>query len=299
MADWAGRLAAKSPLLMRMGKDAMYRQQDMAFADALEYLHAQLSLAFSTDDIQEGVQRLHREAGAGVDRPVSVAALRCRTSDRTPGGVARRRGAGAGAGPATRGWWASSASRGSRTGRGRPARLARLPASRPAARSRTCSTAGRVPGADLLGLLDLPDDVPGGRARTCPTCSVLWLDAHGDFNTPETTPSGFLGGMCLAARLRAAGTPASRRRSTRERVMCGVRDLDAGERVLVDTAGVGDARPSEVDALDGPRSTCTSTSTCSTRRCCPAQFAVPGGLAIDELRDAAATSPDATSSASR
>ena len=56
VADWAGRLAAKSPLLMRMGKDAMYRQQDMAFADALEYLHAQLTLAFSTEDIQEGVK---------------------------------------------------------------------------------------------------------------------------------------------------------------------------------------------------------------------------------------------------
>ena len=55
VADWAGKLAAKSPLLMRMGKAAMYRQQDMAFADALEYLHAQLSLAFSTDDIKEGV----------------------------------------------------------------------------------------------------------------------------------------------------------------------------------------------------------------------------------------------------
>jgi arginase len=27
---------------------------------------------------------------------------------------------------------------------------------------------------------------------------MLWLDAHGDFNTPETTPSGFIGGMCLA-----------------------------------------------------------------------------------------------------
>ena len=54
--DWAERLAAKSPLLMRLGKDAMYRQQDMAFADALEYLHAQLSLAFSTEDIQEGVK---------------------------------------------------------------------------------------------------------------------------------------------------------------------------------------------------------------------------------------------------
>src|SRR3954453_20104639 len=56
VADWAARLAAKSPVLMRLGKDAMFRQQDMAFADALEFLRAQLALAFSTDDIQEGVQ---------------------------------------------------------------------------------------------------------------------------------------------------------------------------------------------------------------------------------------------------
>ncbi len=56
VADWAGRLAAKSPVLMRLGKDAMYRQQDMAFADALEYLRLNLTLAFSTQDIQEGVK---------------------------------------------------------------------------------------------------------------------------------------------------------------------------------------------------------------------------------------------------
>jgi enoyl-CoA hydratase len=55
VADWAGRLAAKSPLLMRMGKDAMFRQQDLALADALELLRSQLTLAFSTDDIKEGV----------------------------------------------------------------------------------------------------------------------------------------------------------------------------------------------------------------------------------------------------
>ncbi len=55
VADWAGRLAAKSPLLMRMGKDAMFRQQDMAFDDALQFLRSQLALAFATDDIQEGV----------------------------------------------------------------------------------------------------------------------------------------------------------------------------------------------------------------------------------------------------
>ena len=35
--------------------------------------------------------------------------------------------------------------------------------------------------------------------RRWPGAWLLWLDAHGDFNTPETTPSGFLGGMCLAA----------------------------------------------------------------------------------------------------
>ena len=56
VADWAARLASKSPVLMRMGKDAMFRQQDMAFADALDYLRAQLTIAFSTEDIHEGVK---------------------------------------------------------------------------------------------------------------------------------------------------------------------------------------------------------------------------------------------------
>jgi enoyl-CoA hydratase len=56
VADWAGKLAAKSPVLMRLGKDALFRQQDMAFADALEFLHTQLNIAFSTEDIQEGVK---------------------------------------------------------------------------------------------------------------------------------------------------------------------------------------------------------------------------------------------------
>ena len=56
VADWAGRLAAKSPTLMRLGKDAIYRQQDMAFEDALAFLQSQLTIAFSTEDIQEGVR---------------------------------------------------------------------------------------------------------------------------------------------------------------------------------------------------------------------------------------------------
>jgi enoyl-CoA hydratase/carnithine racemase len=56
VADWARKLAAKSPVMMRLGKDAMFRQQDMAFADALEFLRTHLTIAFSTEDIQEGVK---------------------------------------------------------------------------------------------------------------------------------------------------------------------------------------------------------------------------------------------------
>jgi enoyl-CoA hydratase len=55
VAAWADKLASKSPVIMRLGKDAMFRQMDMDFADALEYLHAQLTIAVSTEDIVEGV----------------------------------------------------------------------------------------------------------------------------------------------------------------------------------------------------------------------------------------------------
>ena len=56
VGDWSERLAKKSPALMRLGKDAMSRQQDMAFLEALDFLRAQLTIAFSTEDIQEGVK---------------------------------------------------------------------------------------------------------------------------------------------------------------------------------------------------------------------------------------------------
>ena len=55
VADWASKLAAKSPLLMKLGRDALFAQQDMAFGEALEHLRAQLTLALSTDDAREGV----------------------------------------------------------------------------------------------------------------------------------------------------------------------------------------------------------------------------------------------------
>jgi enoyl-CoA hydratase len=55
VAEWAAKLAASSPLIMRLGKEALYRQIDMGQSDAMEFLRAQLTLAQSTDDIREGV----------------------------------------------------------------------------------------------------------------------------------------------------------------------------------------------------------------------------------------------------
>jgi enoyl-CoA hydratase len=55
VAEWATKLASKSPVIMRLGKEAMRRQLDMPLDDALDYLRAQLTLATSTEDIVEGV----------------------------------------------------------------------------------------------------------------------------------------------------------------------------------------------------------------------------------------------------
>jgi enoyl-CoA hydratase len=52
---WAHKVAAKSPLLMRMGKDAINATRDLSLTDALSALRSQLALAFTTEDIVEGV----------------------------------------------------------------------------------------------------------------------------------------------------------------------------------------------------------------------------------------------------
>jgi enoyl-CoA hydratase len=53
--EWSARLAGKSPLLMKLGKDALWAQNDLALEDAWELLRGQLTIAFSTHDMAEGV----------------------------------------------------------------------------------------------------------------------------------------------------------------------------------------------------------------------------------------------------
>jgi enoyl-CoA hydratase len=53
--EWAHRLAAKSPLLMRLGKNALEITRDLPLEQALAVMQAQLALAFTTEDLVEGV----------------------------------------------------------------------------------------------------------------------------------------------------------------------------------------------------------------------------------------------------
>ena len=55
VGEWAAKLASKSPLLMRMGKDAIWKQQDMDLIEALDFLRGQLGEALGTEDVREGV----------------------------------------------------------------------------------------------------------------------------------------------------------------------------------------------------------------------------------------------------
>ncbi len=55
VAEWAGKLASKSPLMLKLGKDAMFNQQDLGFIVALEQLQSQLTFAQGTEDAHEGI----------------------------------------------------------------------------------------------------------------------------------------------------------------------------------------------------------------------------------------------------
>jgi arginase len=123
-------------------------------------------------------------------------------------------------------------------------------------------------------------------ARLRPDAWVLWLDAHADFNSPETTPSGFLGGMCLAAACGVWDSGLGAGMDPARVVMCGVRDVDPGERVLLETEGVGLAEsPSQLaDLLDGRPVFVHLDLDVVDPTILPARFPAPGGLSDGGLR---------------
>jgi arginase len=128
--------------------------------------------------------------------------------------------------------------------------------------------------------------------RHRPETRVLWLDAHGDYNTPDTTVSGFLGGMCLAGACgewdAGLGEPVPPDRV----VLAGVRDLDDGERQLLEDSPATVIGASTVEtlvavknALDGAPTYVHLDLDVLDPEHFPAQFPAPGGLHPDRLYD--------------
>jgi arginase len=137
---------------------------------------------------------------------------------------------------------------------------------------------------------------------------VIWLDAHADFNTPETTTSGFLDGMSLAAltgqcwHALTRSIPGFRPVSDAHVVLVGARDIDAAEEQLLSRSRVmrvEAARMREGGARIALDSALTELARRDVSRVYlhidldvhdPAdaqanQYAVPGGLSASTVRD--------------
>jgi arginase len=131
---------------------------------------------------------------------------------------------------------------------------------------------------------------------------VIWLDAHGDFNTPETTLSGFFDGMGLAA---AAGRcwkslvgtiPGFTAIAEENIVHIGARDLDPAEAqmmkqsalALVPVQNVHDVLGRVFDGLSARVSRIylhVDMDILDTGEALPNHLAVPGGLAVDAVEE--------------
>ncbi len=128
--------------------------------------------------------------------------------------------------------------------------------------------------------------------RHRPDARVLWLDAHGDFNTPDTTPSGYLGGMALAGacglwdaglgggdRCRRAG---GARRRARPRRAPSARRWRASAVTVIGASPV-ETLVAVKNALDGAPVYVHLDLDVLDPEQFPAQFPAPGGLPPEKL----------------
>ena len=150
--------------------------------------------------------------------------------------------------------------------------------------------AGRAPvlvGSDCsVALTTLPTV-----ARLRPDARVLWLDAHADFHTPQTTRSGFLGGMALAGACGLWPTGFGGAMPAERVVLAGVRDVEPTEREVLGASAVtiiGASLETLVftqNALDRAAVYVHVDLDVLDPAAFPAWLPAPGGLSPDKLYD--------------
>jgi arginase len=212
-----------------------------------------------------------------VDRAVTVTVLLGRTSDRTPHGARGSELLGAAlAGDAAR-----------LVGEPSPPAVQRweedLRGARPVLEAAAAAIAEPAPVLIAAQCTIALATLPVLAARD-PGAVVVWLDAHGDFNTPATSGSGYLGGMPLAAAcgLWASGYGAGL--DPARVVLADARDLDPAERAALDRAGVRRMAVAGVaEAVRGERVFLHLDLDVLNPSVMAAAVPAPGGLALAEL----------------
>ena len=144
-------------------------------------------------------------------------------------------------------------------------------------------------------------------ALNAPT-SVIWLDAHGDFNTPETTVGGFIDGMALATmtgrcwRQLASAIPGFRSVDEGRVVLAGARDLDLLEAKALDSTRIARIDADSIGAKLGAAAVASSSGAADVHLHVDLdvldiaegrvnEFAAPGGVSrLDLLRALGTTS---------
>jgi arginase family enzyme len=134
-------------------------------------------------------------------------------------------------------------------------------------------------------------------ARTFPDAVVLWIDAHGDFNTPYTTDTSYLGGMVLAAACGLWDSGHGTGLRPEQTILVGARDIDVAEGHLLRQSGVRvispeDATPEMLLATIGGADVWIHIDWDVLQPgFVPADYDVPGGLLPAQLRQLLAAIP--------
>jgi arginase family enzyme len=125
--------------------------------------------------------------------------------------------------------------------------------------------------------------------RYRPDACVVWFDAHPDLNTPETTTSGYLGGMALAGPAGLWDSGLGNGLPLENIILVGARDLDPAEQVLAESGKVS-LIPPKGDYLGRLRTAIAARPVYIHLDCdvlepgiVPTDYRVPGGFTLAEL----------------
>ncbi len=127
-------------------------------------------------------------------------------------------------------------------------------------------------------------------AKHAPSACVVWFDAHADLNTPETTTTGYLGGLALAAPAGLWDSGLGAGLDLDQIILVGQRDLDPFEQELIDKHGIPHVKP-QGDLAAALRNAIAGRLVYAHLDCdvlnpgiVPTDYVHHGGLSLDDLR---------------